>query len=277
MARHLTFTKFHGCGNSFIVIDDRGRRIKQPGRLARSVCSPTTGIGADGLILVRPAKRGDVRMEYRNADGSVAEISGNGVRCLAAFVRDQGIVKQRMLTIETLAGPIRTELIKHSGDTALVRVDMGAPAFQSPDFKGRIAPALDLAIDGRSYVFVSMGNPHAVTLVDDFDFDLAGVGRRVEHTARLFPHRVNVGFARVTAPRAVRLKVWERGCGLTQACGTGACAAVVAATLRGLLQPGPIRVQVDGGVLSIEWDRTGGRVSMTGPAVGVAAGVFHPG
>jgi len=277
MTARLEFTKLHGCGNSFIVIDDRRRQIKRAGRFARSVCSTATGVGADGLILVRPATHGDVRMDYFNADGSVAELCGNGVRCLAAFVRDRGIVRGRALTVETLEGAIRTNLIKRAGDTTLVKVDMGVPAVHSPDLRRRNTPMLALPIRGRSYVFVSMGNPHAVTFVEDFDFDLAAVGRRVEHTTRLFPNRVNVGFARVVSPRSIRLRVWERGSGLTQACGTGACAAVVAATLRGRLRTGPIQVEVDGGVLSIEWDRTSGRLHMIGPAVVVATGFVHAG
>jgi len=266
------FSKLHGCGNSFVVIDDRRARITTPEKLAVLVSSADVGIGSDGLILVRSSKRYDVRMDYFNADGTAAEMCGNGVRCLAKFVADKKISRKRELTVETLAGPIRTRLVGKNGVVAQVTVDMGTPAFRSGDIIAKRSPATGLAVGGRSYTFVSMGNPHAVTFVDNFDFDLEKAGRTVECTRRLFPNKTNVGFAQIRSRKEMRLRVWERGCGLTQACGTGACAAVVAATLHGKLGAGPISVEVDGGTLRIRWDRRSGRIFMTGPATLVAEG-----
>lgn len=272
----MEFTKLHGCGNSFVLIDDRRRRIRRGGALARELCSSATGIGADGLILVRAAAAADVRMDYFNADGSTAEMCGNGVRCLAAFVRERGIVRRDTIRVETLKRTVETRILDRSGGETQVRVDMGQPALHSPDLSVRRSSALDLPIGGRRYAFVSMGNPHAVTFVDDFEFNVAAVGRRVETTSRLFPHKVNVGFAVVESPRALRLKVWERGCGLTQACGSGACAAVIAGTLLGRVDRRTIRVRVDGGTLEILWDERSGSVFMTGPAVEIAHGTVRP-
>lgn len=268
----IEFSKLHGCGNSFIVIDDRERRVRSPQKLAVRVASMSLGIGSDGLILVRPSTRCDVRMDYFNTDGTVAEMCGNGVRCLAKFVADKKIVRKHELTVETLAGPIRTQLVRNSRLVAHITVDMGTPALSSADIVMRRGVASGLVIGKRRYTFVSMGNPHVVTFVDDFDFAIERVGRTVEHTRHLFPNRTNVGFAQVLSRSAIRLRVWERGCGLTQACGTGACAAVVAATLAGKVGAGTITVNVDGGKLRIRWDRGNGRIFMTGPAALVAEG-----
>ena len=268
----MEFSKLHGCGNSFVIIDDRRERIKNPAKLAQVITSLQFGIGADGLILARRSKRHDIRMDYWNSDGSVAEMCGNGIRCLAKFLIDHKIVRQRAMTIETLAGPIKAQVSSTRGAVTSVTVDMGLPAFRSADIVAKRSPITDLQIGGKSYTFVSMGNPHAVTFVDSLEFDPAPIGRRVELTARIFPNRVNVGFAQIRSSREIRLRVWERGCGLTQACGTGACAAVVAATLHGKVQKAPIKVVVDGGTLRVRWDQKNGRVSMTGPATLVATG-----
>ncbi|MFM1846975.1 MAG: diaminopimelate epimerase DapF [Pseudomonadota bacterium] len=271
----LKFSKLHGCGNSFIVVDDRQSRIKNPSNLARRVTSAQFGIGADGLILLRTSKKHDLRMDYFNADGSTAEMCGNGIRCLAKFAADNKITRKKALSIETGAGAIRTELGRTRGEVSEVTVDMGLPAFRSSDVIAKRFPITDLKIGGRGYTFVSMGNPHAVTFVSDFDFDVAKAGRVVEYTARVFPHRVNVGFAQVRSRTTLQLKVWERGCGLTHACGTGACAAVVAATLHGKVRKSPIKVFVDGGILVIRWDDRTGRIFMTGPAAVVAEGTLR--
>jgi len=272
----IPFAKMHGCGNSFVIIDDRRNRIRHEAAVARELCSREFGIGADGLMLLRPSRRHDFRMSYRNADGSSGEMCGNGIRCLARFVHDRGISRERDLVFETGAGPIRTRVSgARRAHVRQVAVDMGEPRLRSRDVRGLTADRTSLRVGRRTFTFVSMGNPHAVTFVDDFDFNLAVEGRRVEENRRIFPNGTNVEFVQVRSAEALRLRVWERGCGITLACGTGACAAVVAATLAGHVHRGPVEVAVDGGELLIEWNIPRRAVLMTGPATLTAEGTVR--
>jgi diaminopimelate epimerase len=256
----LAFDKMHGLGNCFVLMDDRGDRVSgavDPVALARVVCDRNTGIGADGLLLARDAGGGGLAMRILNEDGSEAEMCGNGIRCFARYALDRGLGASRELEVRTLAGPIRTRIL---GD-GQVEVDMGAPV-----------PADPVAPEQRRFTRVSMGNPHAVAFVDGFDFDWRAEGARVERAAA-FPEGSNVHFARVLSPVEAEVRVWERGCGETMACGTGACAVAVAGALDGRLERGPVTIRLPGGPLRIHWNERN-RVMMTGPAVLVCRGTY---
>ena len=268
----LEFAKMHGLGNSFVLVDDRqGQATGETDRtkLARAICDRGFGIGADGLILVRDSESADFEMQILNEDGSEAEMCGNGIRCFARFVIDEGITDRTELAVDTLAGTMRTRVL----DDGRVEVDMGEPSLATGDVAAEPADGrVRVKLGGREYTFVSMGNPHVVTFVDGFDFDWELVGAAVE-TDELFPNRINVHFVEVTGPREATIKVWERGCGVTMACGTGACAAAVAGALEGRLERSAITVRLPGGDLEIHWNDDD-HVMMTGPAVLVCRGTF---
>ena len=266
----IPFTKMHGLGNDFIVID--GRR-EDPGdlpALARRLCDRRFGIGADQVLLLYDSKVSDFRMRIFNADGSEVEMCGNGIRCLAKYIWDRGISHSTVLSVETLAGIMRPE---KAGD--LITVDMGEPVLEGrriPVDPDGIIKDLPLEIGGREFTItcVSMGNPHAVTVVDDLDgVDVKKYGPLIE-THALFPRRTNVEFIQVTDSAHIRMRVWERGSGETMACGTGASAAAVAAHMKGLAEK-KVKVALLGGELMIEW-KDDNHVYMTGPAVEVFEG-----
>lgn len=265
----------HGLGNSFVLMDDRRGEISDrvdPAAFTIAVCDPNTGVGADGLILIQSGKRTDLRMRIINRDGSEAEMCGNGVRCFARHVFDAGLAATRELRVETLAGVISTQIL----DDGRVEVDMGQPELESDDacatsHGGR----LRVSIEGREYTFVSLGNPHAVAFVDDFDFNWEAVGATVEHH-EAFPNKANVHFALVGGLRDVEVKVWERGCGATQACGTGACAVAVAGAMEGRLSREPVTIHLPGGDLVVHWNDQD-RVIMTGPAERICRGTYFLG
>ncbi|MBX7138493.1 MAG: diaminopimelate epimerase [Oligoflexia bacterium] len=278
MIRTLPFIKAHGCENSFVLLDLRRERSLSLGKLAAKLCDKAAGIGADGLIGLASSSRADFRMKYYNADGSPGEMCGNGVRCLALLIREWDISQARSVSFETGAGIIRVSYAGRSGGAEMFEVDMGAPRFNSKDFRVPKSAASsssrqlsEVTLRGRRYALVSMGNPHAITFVTS-DIDPALEGPWIEQNEKLFPNGTNVEFVRVLSRSHLKVRVWERGCGVTRACGTGACAAVVAAVSKGLVRSGPVKVSLDGGSLLIEWQPDGGTVSMTGPAVLVAEG-----
>ena len=268
------FTKMHGLGNDFMVVD----LVTQTGRISPEVVPELSdrrfGIGFDQLLLVERPTRPDVDFRYRilNADGSEVENCGNGARCFAKFVHDQHLTGKRHIRVETMAGLMEL----HLTDDRDVIVDMGQPVlepaaipFQAPEF----APHYTVDIPGIGDVTlgaVSMGNPHAVLIVDDLDTAPVETWGPIIESAAAFPRKVNVGFMQIVDEHTVRLRVFERGAGETLACGTGACAAVVSGQLRGLLKPG-VRVSLPGGDLTIDWDGQG-PVKMTGPATTVYDG-----
>ena len=277
----LRFTKMHGLGNDFIVIDG----IHQPDRPTleqwRALADRHFGIGADQILIVERATRDDTDFRYRiiNADGGEVEQCGNGARCFVRFVHDKGLTPKRSIRVETLGGIIEPRL-EDNGD---VSVDMGVPSFEPaalPFDPGQAQAAghpqrylLEAAGELVDVSIVSMGNPHAVQVVRNVDqAPVATQGPAIEaHPA--FPRRVNAGFMQALSPTHIRLRVFERGAGETLACGTGACAAVVAGIDRGLLAINtPIRVDTHGGALSIRWPGAGRPVVMTGPAVTVFEG-----
>lgn len=270
----LPFSKLNGIGNNFIMMNDLDGNVSgsvDVDRLTRQVCDVAFGVGADGLILVRPGTDNEFRMSIYNSDGSESEMCGNGIRCMVRFLEEENISRKQTLTIDTLAGPI---VVSRKSD-GLMEVDMGTPAFHTADVVAEPAGGhVTLDVGGFPFTFVSMGNPHAVTFVDAFDFDWKKVGASVEMETAVFPNRTNVEFARVDGNREMTMKVWERGCGETMACGTGTCAMVVAAVHTGRMTEGDVLVHLPGGDLSIQYFR-GQRVRMTGPAVTVCKGVYN--
>ena len=271
----MRFAKYHGAGNDFILVDGRGAERDWPA-LARAICQRNLGAGADGLIVALPSQTAAARLRLFNADGSEAEMSGNGVRCFARFVVEEGIAQPEGddLHVETAAGPIVVRLRRRpdGGGVGGATVDMGPPRLAPRDIPVAVEaapPILDLAllVDDAVYSVscVSMGNPHAVHFVQTpvADFPLREVGPRVEHHP-LFPARVNFEVARVLDRGHVESRTWERGVGETQACGTGACAIMVAARLRGLVDD-EVEVREPGGVLTLRWPGEGS-VFLSGPA-----------
>ena len=271
----LRFAKLHGTANDFVYVDARDGFPGDPVALAPRLCDRHRGIGADGLILLRGSTQADCRMEIYNVDGSRAEMCGNGIRGFAKFVHDRGLVRANPLRVETDAGvkTVRSEVT--GGRVTRATVDMGVPEWAGP----RIPVAADgevlerpLAVAGRSWVVtcLSMGNPHCVVFVDDVaTLALAELGPQFEHHS-FFPRRVNTEFVRVAGPERLDVRVWERGASETMACGTGACAAAVAAARTDRARRRVV-VALPGGELAIDW-RPDDHVLMTGDAVEVYEG-----
>ncbi len=275
----MRFYKVHGLGNDFILFDARARRLDWH-RLAPRLCDRHFGIGADGLLLLEDGEKAPFRMRIINADGSEAEMCGNGIRCFAKYLADHSYIPadRDELEVETLAGIQRLRLVRRGGVVEAVRVAMGRPRFDPAEVPVDLpgpGPIIDypVIVDGHrlALTFVSMGNPHAIAFLDDpvEAFPLEQVGPKVENHP-LFPKRTNFEVVNRLSPDHYRVRVWERGVGLTLACGTGACAVAVAARLK-RLAPEKVRVELPGGTLEIEWDGQG-EVLMTGPAAEVFVG-----
>jgi diaminopimelate epimerase len=277
MAR-LSFTKMHGTGNDYIYVNSAEMLHIDPARLARRLAARRTGIGSDGLILVCPSTVAACRMEMYNADGSRAEMCGNGIRCLAKYAYERGIARVNPMTVETDSGIKTLELEISGGRIAAVTVDMGAPTLDGPRIpvaaEGRVVNR-DLTVNGATYQItcVSMGNPHCVvfqTGIDDLKLD--AIGPAFEHH-QFFPSRVNTEFVEVVSPGELRMRVWERGSGETLACGTGACASVVAGALTARTAR-QARVRLRGGDLEVTWG-SDDHVRLRGEAVEVFEGVVE--
>ena len=270
----LAFSKMHGLGNDFVMIDAVRQDIRLSADQVRWLADRHFGVGCDQLLVVEPARTPGVDFRYRifNADGGEVEQCGNGARCFARFVHEQGLTDKREIRVETKKGIITPRL----EDDGNVTVDMGVPVLKPADVpfvsdSDAWVQPLDVAGTSVAITAVSMGNPHAVQVVADVDSaPVAEQGPLIEHHPR-FPARVNAGFLQVVDEHNVRLRVFERGAGETLACGTGACAAVVAGILRGLVAS-PVRVATRGGELTIAWGGVGTPVMMTGPAVTVFTG-----
>jgi diaminopimelate epimerase len=273
----LQFTKMHGLGNDFVVIDAINQSVDITPELSRRLADRRFGIGCDQLLLVEPARLAGTDFHYRifNADGSEVEQCGNGARCFARFVREQGLTHRDEIPVGTAAGAIRLN-IQADGQ---VSVNMGSPRLEPaeiPFLADARAASYQLALDGDavSIGVVSMGNPHAVLRVEDVDqAPVARLGPRIEQD-RHFPNRVNVGFMQIVDRGHIRLRVWERGAGETLACGTGACAAAVVGRIQGDLDE-RVRVTLPGGDLVIHWPGAGASVTMTGPASRVFDGAIE--
>lgn len=254
----MQFWKMHGLGNDYVVIDNRDQKIADvdAGELARRVCQRRFSVGADGLLLVYPSTVADVKMRIFNADGSEAEMCGNGIRCFAKYCNENGIAPKSNFTVETLSGIKPVWLTVNDGEVVAVKVDMGVPNWQRsslPMLGEGTCINENLEVDGELYkvTCLSMGNPHCVTFVENADdFPVDYVGPTIEnHPA--FPKRTNVGFVQVLNRSELKVRVWERGCGETLACGTGTCAAVAAANRLGLVGD-KVTVHVLGGDLQVE-------------------------
>ena len=280
----LRFTKMHGIGNDYIYFNAIDQKIGDPCELAKKLSDRRFGIGGDGIILVCPSDIADAKMRIFNEDGSEAKMCGNGIRCVAKFVYDYGIVPadRTTVTIDTLSGVKTIELTVENGKAVSAKVDMGAAILKPVDipmnFDGETCIDQPLRVDGKEYrvTAVSMGNPHCVTFMEDVDgLELSKIGPAFEnHPA--FPDRVNTEFVRVIDDHTLQMRVWERGSGETWACGTGACATVVAACLNGYCQKGEdITVHLRGGDLIIRY--TDETVVMTGPATTVFEGTVEVG
>ena len=277
----MKFIKMHGAGNDYVYIDGFQQMIPRPEELAVRISDRHFGVGSDGLILILPSELADARMRMFNADGSEAQMCGNGIRCVAKYLYDQQPQRGSRLSIETLAGVLTVDVFSEDVDPLVsqVTVDMGKPRLQReqiPMSGPGQEKALDVAVEveGRTFTVscVSMGNPHCVVYVDDVEtFEVAYWGPLLE-THPLFPERINVEFVEIVSPTEVRQRTWERGAGETLACGTGASAVTVAGFLTGRTQRA-IRNHLRGGVLTLEY-REDETVMMTGPAERVFTGDF---
>jgi diaminopimelate epimerase len=275
MAR-LRFTKMHGIGNDYVYVDCFAQTVADPVSLARRVSPRRTGIGSDGVILICPSQTADCRMEMYNADGSRGEMCGNGIRCVGKYVYDHGLVRTDTPRVETDAGIKARRLHAENGRVRAATVDMGEPVLDGPRIpvaaEGRVINA-PLRVDGQTYhvTCVSMGNPHCVIFVPNVEpLALGEIGPRFEHHP-FFPQRVNTEFVQVIAGDELRMRVWERGSGETAACGTGACAVLVAAVLTDKAAR-RATIHLNGGDLDIEWSAADNHVFMTGPAEEVFSG-----
>ena len=272
----LSFTKMHGIGNDYVYIDCFAHNVPDPSALARRVSPRRTGVGSDGLILIGPSPVADCRMEMYNADGSRGEICGNGIRCVAKYVYDRGLIRRTPVRVETDAGVKLLHLASRNGRIHEVTVDMDEPILDGARIPVATAGQVieqPLVIAGGTYKItaVSMGNPHCVVFVADVEaLDLENLGPEFEHHA-FFPQRVNTEFVHVDDPETLIMRVWERGSGETAACGTGACAAVVAGVLTTRTNR-RATVRLRGGDLRVEWREEDHHVYMTGPAEEVFRG-----
>ncbi|MDQ3920874.1 MAG: diaminopimelate epimerase [Actinomycetota bacterium] len=254
----MRFTKMHGVGNDFIIINHGEIEGVNLPDLALKVCDRHFGIGADGILVPAPSRLADLKMVYLNSDGSTSQMCGNGLRCLARYARDSGIVENDALTVETGVG-IKKVVLRADGSS---RVEMGAPDF-APEVK----------VEGFSFLRISIGNPHAVAFLESEEaeaLDLKMVGPPVENNP-LFPEKTNVEFAYSRGRHEVRMRIWERGAGETLASGSGSCAVAVAAIRSGLAES-PVHVILDGGSVKVEWAGDEEPVYMTGPAEYVCEG-----
>lgn len=268
----MDFVKMHGLGNDFVFIEDKTGQDKDFTALARAMCNRHTGIGADGLIVIVDSRVADVRMRIINSDGSEAEMCGNGIRCFAKYVYDNGIIEKKRFTVETPAGIMEPEITVGADNKAeLITINMGRPSFNRSEIpmegaEGRVLNE-DLCVNGANWKITSllMGVPHTVTYVDDVDtVDIEKIGPLFEkHEA--FPKHTNINFAQQMDDRTVKVRTWERGAGATLACGTGSCSVAVASFLNGHTGR-EVDIQLPLGTLHIEYREEDDNVYMTGPA-----------
>lgn len=275
----MKFTKMHGCGNDYVYINGFTQHIKNKSEFAKCVSDRHFGIGSDGAIFINPSEEADFEMEMYNADGTRAEMCGNGIRCVAKYVYDYGLTDQKKISIASFHKVKYLSLTVENGKVTKVKVDMGVPVLKSCDIPvvSQSEQVIDerIEVDGNVYQMtcVSMGNPHAVVFVDDVEhMEIEKIGPSFENHPR-FPNRINTEFVKVLDRTNVDMRVWERGTGETLACGTGCCATIVACVLNNLTER-KATVNVLGGSLLIEWDKASGHVFMTGPAETVFDGEY---
>jgi diaminopimelate epimerase len=275
----MKFTKMHGIGNDYVYIDCFREKVENPQELAIKVSDRHKGIGSDGLILIMPSDVADFRMRMFNADGSEAQMCGNGTRCVGKFVYDAGYTQKQKITLETKAGIKVLQLFPVNGKVEKVTVDMGEPILTAKNIpvlwneEQLINKLIDFETEKYALTAVSMGNPHAIIFTEGIDkLDIEKIGRKIENHP-MFPERVNVEFVEILSPTHARMRVWERGSGETQACGTGACAVETAAVLNGKLER-KATISLLGGDLELEWNAADNHIYMTGEAVKVFDGEF---
>lgn len=273
----IKFTKMQGLGNDYVYIDAINQKIENESSLAQIISNRHFGIGSDGLILICSSEIADFKMRMFNSDGSEAEMCGNGIRCVGKFVYDKGLTNKTTLKIETLAGVKELKLNLKEGKVDTVRVDMGEPILEAEKIpvvsSEKMAKNLKLEIEEREFNFtcVSMGNPHAITFIENVEnFEVEKYGSKIEVNKR-FPKKTNVEFIKIVNKEYIKMRVWERGAGETLACGTGACASVVAGIINNLIER-KVTVELLGGILEIEWNKEDNHIYMTGPAVTVYEG-----
>ncbi len=273
----MKFTKMHGIGNDYVYVNCFKEEVKDPAALARFVSNRNFGVGSDGLILIRPSQKADFQMDMYNADGSQAEMCGNGIRCVGKYVYDYGLTDKTEVTVDTLAGIKRLNLTVEGGKVSRIRVNMGQPVFDPEKIPVRYEEnpvvSVPINVNGRNckVTCVSMGNPHAVVFMRNVkDMDIEIIGPHFENHPR-FPKRINTEFVEILDRETVNMRVWERGSGETLACGTGACAVAVACVLNGKTEE-KITVHLLGGDLEIEWNRKENQIYMTGTATTVFDG-----
>ncbi len=267
----MEFTKMEGCGNDYVYVNGFTYKIKNPNKVSEFVSNRNFGIGSDGLIMVNPSDKADFRMNMYNADGSEGKMCGNGIRCVAKYVYDNKMTDKTTITVETLSGIKTLVLNVEDGKVKTVRVDMGSPILKAKDVPviSEKEQVIDepIMIDNKEYKItcVSMGNPHAITFIDDTDsLDIESIGPKFEKN-EIFPDRINTEFIQIVDRNTIKMRVWERGSGETLACGTGACASVVACVLNNLIE-NKVTVKLLGGDLFIEYNMEENTVYMTGPA-----------
>ncbi|MFQ9515516.1 MAG: diaminopimelate epimerase [Eubacterium sp.] len=267
----MEFTKMHGCGNDYVYINGIENKIDNPGELSKIISNRNFGIGSDGLIVINPSKIADFKMSMYNADGSEGKMCGNGIRCVAKYVYDNKMTDKTTITVETLSGIKTLVLNVKEGKVETVRVNMGAPEITASkvpvifDKDKVINEAVNINNKEYRITCVSMGNPHAITFIEDTDaLEIEQIGPLFENN-EIFPDRINTEFIQVIDRKTIKMRVWERGSGETLACGTGACASVVASVLNDKTDS-TVTVKLLGGDLLIEYNREENTVYMTGPA-----------
>ncbi len=267
----MRITKMHGIGNDYIYVNCFEEEVKDPSRAARELSDRHFWVGSDGLVLIKPSKTADFEMDMYNSDGSRAEMCGNAIRCVGKYVYDNHMTDKTNITVSTGAGIKVLELFVEDGEVKSVRVDMGEPILKPEDipclYEGETAVSRPITVGGREYkvTCVSMGNPHAVVYMEDIDsLEIEKIGPLFENH-EMFPRKINTEFLRVTDRKNIKMRVWERGAGETQACGTGACASAVASVLNGKTDRS-VTLHLRGGSLEIEWDEATNHVFMTGEA-----------
>lgn len=273
----MKFTKMHGIGNDYVYVNCFEESVKNPVEVSKFVSDRHFGIGSDGLILISPSAIADFRMNIYNADGSQAEMCGNGIRCVAKYVYDYGLTDKTEISVETLAGIKYLRLQVENGKVASVEVNMGAPILEPKEIPVAVeeSPVVNVPVEVKGKIYhmtcVSMGNPHAIIFMNNVkDLDIEAIGPYFEnHT--VFPKRTNTEFVEVLDRNTVNMRVWERGSDETLACGTGACATTVACILNDKTE-NEVTVHLLGGDLKIRWDREANQVYMTGPATVVFDG-----
>lgn len=275
----MKFTKMHGIGNDYVYVNCFQEKVENPAAVARFVSDRHFGIGSDGLILIKPSEIADCEMDMYNMDGSRSAMCGNGVRCVAKYAYDYGIVNKTSISVATGSGVKYLDLFLKNGKVDTVKVNMGSPELTAArvPFVSEKEQAVDeiFEVDGKEYriTAVSMGNPHGIVFMDEVsNLEIEKIGPKFENHPR-FPERVNAEFVKVIDRRTVSMRVWERGSGETLACGTGACAVAVASILNGYVDgDAPVTVKLLGGDLEIFWDRDANLVYMTGSATTVFDG-----